>query len=148
MTDYKTVKAWFRRLWELEADIESVQVEIRRLKDSATQCTANISGMPAGSGGGDKVGSCIANADAEEHTRQRLERDLEVMRAEAIRRIRHITGTKSSQLMQECLYGYYVKHQKQVVIAKNLGLPNENRVSLYVREGCKYLAAIWDRFDR
>lgn len=145
--DYQTVKAWFRQLWELEADIESVQVEIRRLKDSATQCTANLSGMPSGSGDGDKVGSCIANADAEEHTRQRLERELETMRAEAIHRIRHITGTKSSQLIQECLYRYYVKHQKQVVIANDLSLPNENRVSLYVREGCKYLATVWDTFS-
>ena len=88
--DYQTVKAWFRQLWELEADIESVQVEIRRLKDSATQCTANLSGMPSGSGDGDKVGSCIAN---------------------------------------------------------DLSLPNENRVSLYVREGCKYLATVWDTFS-
>ena len=69
------------------------------------------------------------------------------MRAEAIHRIRHITGTKSSQLMQECLYRYYVKHQKQVVIANDLSLPNENRVSLYVREGCKYLATVWDTFS-
>ena len=38
------------------------------------------------------------------------------------------------------------QNQKQVVVARSLGLPNENRVSLYVRDGCKQLAQIWHQF--
>lgn len=66
------------------------------------------------------------------------------LREEAIWRIQHIKGTKSSSLMQASLYGYYVRNQKQIAVARSLNLPNENRVSLYIREGAKYLARIWD----
>lgn len=144
--NYREVRAWFRQLRKLSDEIGSIQLEIQRLRDNATQCTANMNGMPGGSGGSDKVCTCAANVDAEERRKQELEAQLKDLRDEAIFRIRHITGTKSSDLMQASLYGYYVQNQKQSVIARSLHLPNENRVSLYIREGCKFLAVMWDRF--
>ena len=77
---------------------------------------------------------------------QELQAELKVLRMEAERRIKYIAGTKCSDMMQACLYGYYVQNQKQVVVARSLGLPNENRVSMYVRDGCKQLARIWSSF--
>lgn len=142
--DYHTVKAWFQQLRDLDDEIDNIQLEIQRLRDNATKCTASMSGMPGGAGSGDKVGTCIEKVDAEERRRQALEADLKALRAEAICRIHHIKGTKSSSLMQASLYGYYVQNQKQAVVADSLDLPNENRVALYIRDGTRYLAEIWD----
>lgn len=143
-TDYRAVKAWFQRLRDLDDEIDNIQLEVQRLRDNATRCTANMSGMPGGSGYGDKITTYAEKADAEERRKQVLESELHALREEAICRIRHIQGTKSSSLMQASLYGYYVQNQKQIVVARSLNLPNENRVSLYIREGTKYLAEIWD----
>lgn len=142
--DYHAVKAWFQKCRDLADEIESIQLEVQRLRDNATRCTANMSGMPGGSGYGDKISAYTEKADAEERRKQALEAELHALREEAICRIRHIQGTKSSALMQESLYGYYVRNQKQIVVARSLLLPNENRVSLYIREGTKYLAGIWN----
>ena len=141
--NYHTVKEWFQQLRDMDDEVENIQLEIQRLRDNATKCTTSMSGMPNGSGGSDKVGVYIEKADAEERRKQNLEAELSSLREEAICRIHHIKGTKSSHLMQASLYGYYVQNQKQVVVANNLDLPNANRVALYIREGTKYLAEIW-----
>lgn len=144
--DYHTVKAWFQQLRDLDDEIDNIQLEIQRLRDNATKCTASMSGMPGGSGHGDKIGLCAEETDEKERKMQELQAELEVLRMEAERRIKYIAGTKCSDMMQACLYGYYVQNQKQVVVARSLGLPNENRVSMYVRDGCKQLAQIWRQF--
>ena len=145
--DYHEVKAWFQQLRDIDAEIVSVQTAIKRLKDDATGCTANLSGMPGGSGYGDKVGSYAEKKDVEERRLKTLELQKKSLQAEAIHRISYISKTKSSKMMQDCLYGYYIEGQKQAKIAKSLLLTEENRVSLYVREGAKFLARIWDKFD-
>lgn len=145
-TDYHTVKAWFQQLRDLDDEIGRTQMEIQQAHDNATKCTASMSGMPGGSGYGDKIGLCAEKVDSKERHIDELQIELEVMRGEANRRIKYIAGTKSSDLMQKCLCGYYVQNQKQVVVARSLNLPNENRVSMYVRDGCKRLALIWDNF--
>lgn len=145
-TDYHTVKAWFQQLRDLDDKADSIHLEIQRLRDNATKCTASMSGMPGGSGYGDKIGLCAEKTDAKERRMEELQIELESLRAEANRRIKYIAGTKSSDMMQACLYGYYIQNQKQIVVARSLKLPNENRVSMYIREGCKRLALIWDNF--
>ena len=144
--DYHTVKAWFQQLRALADEIDLTQLEIQQAHDGATKCTASMSGMPSGSGYGDKIGLCAEKVDAKERHIDELQVELEVMRKEASHRIKYIVGTKSSELMQACLRGYYIQNQKQIVVARSLKLPNENRVSMYIREGCKRLALIWDNF--
>lgn len=143
-TDYHTVKAWFQQLRNLDDKADSIRLEIQRLRDNATKCTASMSGMPpGGSGYSDKVGSCAELVNEEEQRLAALKTETKLLRDEAIRRIEAIHGTKCSKLMQECMYGYYVQNKKQPVIAKSLGLPTENRVSLYIRWAAIYLAEIW-----
>lgn len=144
--DYHTVKAWFKQLRAMDDRIDRIQLDIRQAHDKATKCTASMTGMPGGSGHGDKIGLCAEETDEKERKMQEMQAELEVLRMEAKRRIKYIAGTKSSDMMQACLYGYYVQNQKQIVVARSLGLPNENRVSLYVRDGCKQLAQIWHQF--
>lgn len=144
--DYHIVKVWFQQLRDLDDEIDRTQMEIKQVHDSATKCTASMSGMPGGSGYGDKIGLCAEKTDEKERRIEHLQVELDILREEADRRIKYIVGTKSSDLMQACLYGYYIQNQKQIVVARSLKLPNENRVSLYIREGCKRLALIWNSF--
>lgn len=144
--NYHAVKAWFQRLRDLDDEIDRIQMEIQKDHDSATKCTASMSGMPGGSGYGDKIALCAEKTDEKERRMASLQADLDSQRREAERRIKYIVGTKCSDVMQDCLYGYYVQNQKQIVVARSLNLPNENRVSLYVRDGCKQLARIWGSF--
>lgn len=145
MTDYHTVKNWFAQIWEMEEDAESLRQEIQRYRDNATQCTQKFSGMPGGSGR-DKIADCAANTDDACRRLASLELEIKAYKDEAIRRIGCIPNSKSSGLIKSSLYGYYVLHQKQIVIARELLLPCENRVSLYIRLGCQHLAQIWDEF--
>ncbi len=145
-TDYHTVKSWFQQLRDIDNKIDRIQLDIQQAHDTATKCTASMNGMPGGSGYGDKIGLCAEKTDEKERRKEELQIELEVLRAEANRRIKYIAGTKSGDMMQACLYGYYIQNQKQVVVARSLGLPNENRVSMYVRDGCKQLARIWHQF--
>lgn len=144
--DYRTVKAWFQQCRDLADEIDNIQLEVQRLLDNATKCTASMSGMPGGSGYGDKITFAIEKMDSERRRREELQRQLMGLQAEASRRIKYIAGTKSSEQMRMCLYEYYILNEKQVVVARDLKLPNENRVALYIREGCKRLALIWDVF--
>lgn len=144
-TDYHTVKDWFAQIRELEDDAESLRLEIQRYRDNATQCTQKLSGMPGGSGR-DKIADCIADTDDACRRLADLELKIKAYKDEAIRRIGRIPNSKSSGLIKSSLYGYYVLHEKQIVIARKLLLPCENRVSLYIRLGCQHLAEIWDKF--
>ena len=147
-TDYHTVKSWFQRLRDLDDKADSIQLEIQRLRDNATKCTPSMSGMPpGGSGYSDKVGSCAELVSEEEQRLAELQNEINAMRNEAIRRIEAIHGTKSSKMMQACMYGYYVQNQKQNFVAESLGLPTENRVSLYIRWAAIYLAEIWPELE-
>lgn len=146
MTDYHTVKDWFAQIWEMEDDAESLRLEIQRYRDNATQCTQKLSGMPGGSGR-DKIADCVANTDDACRRLASLELEIKRRKDEAIRRIGRIPNSKSSGLIKSSLYGYYVLHHKQIVIARELLLPCENRVSLYIRLGCQHLAQIWDEFE-
>ena len=146
--DYRFVKAWFQRLRDLDDEVKNIQLEVQRLRDNATKCTASMSGMPGGSGHGDKIATYTEKADAEERRRKALESDLKALREEAICRIRHIKGAKSSQMMQASMYGYYVLNRKQNVVAESLNLPSENRVSLYIKWAAIYLAEIWPELEK
>lgn len=146
--DYHTVKEWFQRLRDMDDEIDNIQLEVQRLRDNATKCTASMSGMPGGSGYGDKIATYTEKADTEERRKKELEADLKSMREEAIFRIQHIKGTKSSQMMQASMYGYYVLNRKQNVVAQGLNLPSENRVSAYIKWAAIYLAEIWGEFEK
>lgn len=146
--DYRTVKAWFQQCRDLADEIDNIQLEVQRLRDNATKCTANMSGMPGGSGYSDKIGAYTEKLDAEEHRKKALEAELHDLREEAICRIRHIQGTKSSQLMQSSMYGYYVRNKRQSEVANDLCLTSENRVSLYIRWAAIYLAEIWPELEK
>lgn len=144
--DYHTVKAWFQQLRDMDDKIDTIQLKILQDHDDATKCTASMNGMPSSAGYSDKIGLCAEKTDEKERLIEEMKIELEVLRVEARRRIKYIAGTKSSDMMQACLYGYYVQNQKQIVVARSLELPNENRVSMYVRDGCKQLAKIWNQF--
>lgn len=146
--DYHTVKAWFQKCRDLADEIDNIQLEVQRLRDNATKCTASMSGMPGGTGYGDKIATYTEKADAEERRKQALEADLHSLREEAICRIRHIKGKKSSQLMQASMYGYYVQNKRQAEVADGLCLPSENRVSLYIKWAAIYLAEIWPELEK
>lgn len=75
-TDYHTVKAWFKQLRNLDDEIVNIQMEVHRLRDNATKCTANMSGLPGGSGYGDKIATYAERADVEERRKQVLESEL------------------------------------------------------------------------
>ena len=52
--DYHTVKSWFKQLRTMDDRIDRIQLDIRQAHDKATKCTASMTGMPGGSGHGDK----------------------------------------------------------------------------------------------
>lgn len=94
--DYHTVKAWFKQLRTMDDRIDRIQLDIRQAHDKATKCTASMTGMPGGSGHGDKIGLCAEETDENERKMQELQAELEVLRTEAKRRIKCIAAPKAA----------------------------------------------------
>ena len=86
--DYHTVKSWFKQLRTMDDRIDRIQLDIRQSHDKATKCTASMTGMPGGSGHGDKIAFCAEETDEKERKMKELQAELEVLRMEAKRRIK------------------------------------------------------------
>lgn len=106
----------------------------------------SLNGMPGGGGAGDKVGLAATDITDEQRRLQQMETDLCLLRIEATRRAYCITASKSSKKQADCLCLYYVKNKKQREVCEELGLSEENQVSIYIKWGSIYLAEIWDSF--
>ena len=140
--DYHTVKAWFQQCRDMAAAVEAQKQKIQRIRDVAEKCTQSLSGMPAGGGNGDKVGLAATDITDEQRRLQQMETDLCLLRIEATRRAYCITASKSSKKQADCLCLYYVKNKKQREVCEELGLSEENQVSIYIKWGSIYLAEI------
>lgn len=144
--DYHTVKAWFQQCRDMAAAVEAQKQKIQRIREVAEKTTPSLNGMPGGSGAGDKVGLAATDITDEQRRLQQLETDLCLLRIEATRRAYYITASKSSKKQADCLCLYYVKNKKQREVCEELGLSEENQVSIYIKWGSIYLAEIWDSF--
>lgn len=145
-TDYRTVKAWFQQCRDQAAAVEAQKQKIRRLRDIAEKTTPSMSGMPGGGGAGDKTGGAAAKIVDEQRELDRMEKSLDDLRIEATRRAYCISGTKSSKRQADCICLFYVHRKKQREICEELGLQEENQVSIYIKWGCIHLAKEWDKF--
>lgn len=144
--DYHTVKAWFQQCRDMAAAVEAQKQKIQRIREVAEKTTPNLNGMPGGGGAGDKVGLAATDITDEQRRLQQMETDLCLLRIEATRRAYCITASKSSKKQADCLCLYYVKNKKQREVCEELGLSEENQVSIYIKWGSIYLAEIWDSF--
>lgn len=144
--DYHTVKAWFQQCRDMAAAVEAQKQKIQRIREVAEKTTPSLSGMPGGGGAGDKVGLAVTDITDEQRRLQQMETDLCLLRIEATRRAYCITASKSSKKQADCLCLYYVKNKKQREVCEELGLSEENQVSIYIKWGSIYLAEIWDSF--
>lgn len=145
--DYHTVKEWFQQCRDMAAAVEAQKQKIQRIREVAEKTTPSLNGMPGGCGAGDKVGLAATNITDEQRRLQQMETDLCLLRIEATRRAYCITASKSSKKQADCLCLYYVKNKKQREVCEELGLSEENQVSIYIKWGSIYLAEIWDGFD-
>lgn len=145
--DYHTVKSWFQRCRDLAAAVEAQRQKIDHIREISEKTTPNMTGMPGGSGAGDKIGNAVVDIVDEQQTLQRMETDLCNLRVEATRRAYCISGAKSSKRQADCLCLFYVHGKKQREICAELGLSEDNQVSIYIRWGCIHLAKIWGTFD-
>lgn len=144
--DYHEVKAWFQQCRDLADAVEAQKQKIRRIREVAEKTTPSLNGMPGGCGAGDKVGLAAADITDEQRRLQQMETDLCMLRIEATRRAYCITASKSSKKQADCLCLYYVKNKKQREVCEELGLSEENQVSIYIKWGSIYLAEIWGSF--
>lgn len=144
--DYHTVKAWFQQCRDMAAAVEAQKQKIQRIREVAEKTTPSLNGMPGGGGAGDKVGLAASDITDEQRRLQQMETDLCLLRIEATRRAYCITASKSSKKQADCLCLYYVKNLKQREVCEELGLSEENQVSIYIKWGSIYLAEIWDSF--
>lgn len=143
--DYHEVKAWFQQCRDMAAAVEAQKQKIQRIREVAEKTTPSLNGMPGG-GTGDKVGLAATDITDEQRRLQQMETDLCLLRIEATRRAYCITASKSSKKQADCLCLYYVKNKKQREVCEELGLSEENQVSIYIKWGSIYLAEIWDSF--
>lgn len=143
--DYHTVKAWFQQCRDMAAAVEAQKQKIQRIREAAEKTTPSLNGMPGGDTG-DKVGLAATDITDEQRRLQQMETDLCLLRIEATRRAYCITASKSSKKQADCLCLYYVKNKKQREVCEELGLSEENQVSIYIKWGSIYLAEIWDSF--
>lgn len=144
--DYHEVKAWFQQCRDMAKAVEAQKRKIQRIREVAEKTTPSLNGMPSGGGAGDKVGLAATDITDEQCRLQQMETDLCLLRIEATRRAYCITASKSSKKQADCLCLYYVKNKKQREVCEELGLSEENQVSIYIKFGSIYLAEIWGSF--
>lgn len=83
------VKTWLRSYRYLKSEVERLEEELAEWRSKAEKMTRELSGMPSGSGGGDKVPACVEKI-------WELERKLEEQLKEVIGRRNEIEKAISS----------------------------------------------------
>ncbi len=141
---YKAVKAWFQKCRDDAKAVEKQRAKIVQLKNLATKTTPSMTGMPANSGTGDKIGIGAGEITDEQRRLRQMETDLCRLRIEAIRRAYSLTTSV------ECacaIVEFYVEGKTQEKIAADAGLSGPDVVRTRINRGCAMLAEIWDEFN-
>lgn len=86
-TGYYTVKAWFHQCRTMAAAVEAQRQKIDRIREISEKTTPSMTGMPSGSGAGDKIGDSAAEIVDEERRLNHMKCHLNELQREAIRRI-------------------------------------------------------------
>lgn len=108
------VKTWLRSYRYLKSEAERLEEELAEWRSKAEKMTRELSGMPSGSGGGDKVPACVEKiwelerklsaklSDAVEQ-RQAIERAIESLpdKKKQLMRYRYIDGMKWEKVAVE-----------------------------------------------
>lgn len=101
------VKTWLRSYRYLKSEVERLEEELAEWRSKAEKMTRELSGMPSGSGGGDKVPACVekiwelerklsAKLSDMVEQRQAIERAIESLpnKQKQLMRYRYIDGMK------------------------------------------------------
>nr|DAR62048.1 MAG TPA: Protein of unknown function (DUF1492) [Caudoviricetes sp.] len=152
------VREWLRGVRDKTQAVADQQDKIRRWRAAATQTTQNMTGMPGGGSGGDKIGATIARITEEEERLAQMEHDLRQRRGEAYRRILWPLGNELfyTQQMTDYLEGYYLDCKStdslgnfQLVTYDQLaGRKNvdPSTIKKSMQKAVKILARYWDTF--
>lgn len=140
VVDYHTVKAWFQQCRDKTAAIRAQRQKLQRIRDIAEKTTPSLSGMPGGSGAGDKIGGAAGDIVDEERRLQQMETDLHNLRIEATRRAYCLTSSRQA----DCICRFYVDGKSLKTIADEDGVSSESNVFQNIRLGCTYLAEMRD----
>ena len=118
------VKTWLRSYRYLKSEAERLEEELAYWRSKAEKMTRELSGMPSGSGGGDKVPACVekiwelerelsAKLAGMVEQRQAIERAIEALDNDLYKEIllgKYIYGRSLSQLAKKMNYDYvYVR---------------------------------------
>lgn len=108
------VKTWLRSYRHLKSEAERLEEELAEWRSKAEKMTRELSGMPSGSGGGDKVPACVEKIwelERELNTklsdmveqRQAIERAIESLpdKKKQLMRYRYIDGMKWEKVAVE-----------------------------------------------
>lgn len=108
------VKTWFRSYRYLKSEVERLEEELAEWRSKAEKMTRELSGMPSGSGGGDKVPACVEkiwelerelNAKLSDivEQRQAIERAIEALpdKQKQLMHYRYIDGMKWEKVAVE-----------------------------------------------
>lgn len=108
------VKTWLRSYRYLKNEVERLEEELAEWRSKAEKMTRELSGMPSGSGGGDKVPACVEKIwelEREFNTklsdmveqRQAIERAIESLpnKQKQLMRYRYIDGMKWEKVAVE-----------------------------------------------
>lgn len=108
------VKTWLRSYRYLKNEVERLEEELAEWRSKAEKMTRELSGMPSGSGGGDKVPACVEKIwelERELNTklsdmveqRQAIERAIEALpdKQKQLMRYRYIDGMKWEKVAVE-----------------------------------------------
>lgn len=108
------VKTWLRSYRYLKNEVERLEEELAEWRSKAEKMTRELSGMPSGSGGGDKVPACVekiwelerklsAKLSDMVEQRQAIERAIESLpdKKKQLMRYRYIDGMKWEKVAVE-----------------------------------------------
>ena len=108
------VKTWLRSYRYLKNEAERLEEELAEWRSKAEKMTRELSGMPSGSGGGDKVPACVekiwelerklsAKLSDMVEQRQAIERAIEALpdKQKQLMRYRYIDGMKWEKVAVE-----------------------------------------------
>lgn len=108
------VKTWLRSYRYLKSEAERLEEELAEWRSKAEKMTRELSGMPSGSGGGDKVPACVekiwelerklsAKLSDMVEQRQAIERAIESLpdKKKQLMRYRYIDGMKWEKVAVE-----------------------------------------------
>ena len=137
---YKAVKAWFQQCRDKAAAVEAQRQKIDRIRSIAEKITPSMTGMPGGSGSGDKIGAGASDLVDEERTLQRMETELCNLRIEAARRAYLLISPRQS----DYICRFYIDGKSLKTIADEEGVLNHSSIAGSIRLGCAYLAEMLD----